>query len=176
MATTDSNGVVFYEDTDPVSPLHTLLNLGQQGTANALQALADRRTSVAVDYTPPGNVDANPQSTSWVTWATLGSLTVPTWANTAVVTLGINGAFLITSAIANVYTRLTIGNAAGDGARLRHPQDVTEMRLTHVHNFEIANLQPGSQSVTLQASRRAGDGAYRLDVHARVSCSIVWQP
>ena len=36
MGTTDANGVYFYEDTDPVSPLHTLLNLGQTSISTAL--------------------------------------------------------------------------------------------------------------------------------------------
>lgn len=38
MATTDANGIVFYETTDPVSPLQTLLNSGQQSISNALSA------------------------------------------------------------------------------------------------------------------------------------------
>lgn len=37
MGTTDSNGIYFYEDTDAVSPLHTLLNLGQTSVANSVQ-------------------------------------------------------------------------------------------------------------------------------------------
>lgn len=40
MGTTDSNGIYFYEDTDAVSPLHTLLNLGQTSVTNALDATA----------------------------------------------------------------------------------------------------------------------------------------
>lgn len=38
MGTTDANGVYFYEDTDAVSPLHTLLNVGQTSVSNALNA------------------------------------------------------------------------------------------------------------------------------------------
>lgn len=38
MGTTDNNGVYFYEDTDAVSPLHTLLNTGQTSVSNALNA------------------------------------------------------------------------------------------------------------------------------------------
>lgn len=38
MGTTDNNGIYFYEDTDAVSPLHTLLNAGQQSVSNALNA------------------------------------------------------------------------------------------------------------------------------------------
>lgn len=38
MTTTDSNGIVRYQTTDPVSPLHTLLNLGMQSVSDALTA------------------------------------------------------------------------------------------------------------------------------------------
>lgn len=36
MTTTDSNGVIRYQTTDPVSPLHTLLNLGMQSVSDAI--------------------------------------------------------------------------------------------------------------------------------------------
>lgn len=39
MATIDSNGILFYEETDAVSPLHTLLNGGQTSVTNAITAL-----------------------------------------------------------------------------------------------------------------------------------------
>lgn len=35
MATLDDNGILFYEETDPISPIHTLLNTGQQSVSNA---------------------------------------------------------------------------------------------------------------------------------------------
>lgn len=40
MTTTDINGIVFLEATDPISPFHTLMNLLQSGTSNALNATA----------------------------------------------------------------------------------------------------------------------------------------
>ena len=36
MGTLDSNGVYIYDTTDAVSPLHTLLNVGQQSVSDAL--------------------------------------------------------------------------------------------------------------------------------------------
>lgn len=36
MATTDSNGIVFLEETDPISPFHTTINTLQQGTSDAI--------------------------------------------------------------------------------------------------------------------------------------------
>lgn len=40
MGTIDSNGIYLYEDTDSVSPLHTLLNIGQTSVSNAFQSSA----------------------------------------------------------------------------------------------------------------------------------------
>lgn len=41
MTTTDANGIVFLEETDAVSPLHTLINGLQQGTSEAISLLQD---------------------------------------------------------------------------------------------------------------------------------------
>jgi hypothetical protein len=40
MGTTDNNGIYFYEETDSVSPLHTLLNVAQQSVSDALDDTA----------------------------------------------------------------------------------------------------------------------------------------
>lgn len=60
MATLDENGILFYEETDPISPFHTFLNTGQQATANALAdnlrifSVADvaERDSLALERVP----------------------------------------------------------------------------------------------------------------------------
>lgn len=39
MTTTDANGIVFYQASDPVSPLHTLLNGGQQSVSDAITTI-----------------------------------------------------------------------------------------------------------------------------------------
>lgn len=41
MSTTDSNGIVFLEESDPISPFHTLMNTLQQGTSDAITDLVD---------------------------------------------------------------------------------------------------------------------------------------
>jgi len=38
MTTTDSNGIVYLQDTDDISPFHTLINVLQAGTSNALNS------------------------------------------------------------------------------------------------------------------------------------------
>ena len=41
MAITDSNGIVFLEETDPISPFHTTINALQQGTSDAFSTIKD---------------------------------------------------------------------------------------------------------------------------------------
>jgi hypothetical protein len=41
MATTDSNGIVFLEETDPISPFHTTINTLQQGTSDAITGIEE---------------------------------------------------------------------------------------------------------------------------------------
>jgi hypothetical protein len=48
MATTDSNGIVFLEETDPISPFHTTMNVLQQGTSDALTGLKDGSDEIIV--------------------------------------------------------------------------------------------------------------------------------
>ena len=48
MTTTDGKGIIFYEETDPVSPLHTLLNTGQQSISDALGKLVIQGTATLV--------------------------------------------------------------------------------------------------------------------------------
>lgn len=50
MTTTDSNGIIRYETSDPVSPLHTLLNLGMSSVSAAVTAVATGTTGTA--FTP----------------------------------------------------------------------------------------------------------------------------
>jgi hypothetical protein len=40
MGTVNGNGIYFYEETDAVSPLHTLLNVAQQSVSDALDSTA----------------------------------------------------------------------------------------------------------------------------------------
>lgn len=47
MGTTNANGIYFYEDTDAVSPLHTLLNTGQTSVSNALTTFRGRTRVIA---------------------------------------------------------------------------------------------------------------------------------
>lgn len=66
MATTDTNGILFYETTDPVSPLNTLLNSGQQSVSDAVGALKTADTNMDT------RVDSLETDTGWVNLSTSG--------------------------------------------------------------------------------------------------------
>lgn len=51
MTTTDSNGIIRYQTTDPVSPLHTLLNLGMQSVSDAVTTINNKTTINVVSNT-----------------------------------------------------------------------------------------------------------------------------
>lgn len=53
MTTTNANGIVFLEETDPISPFHTLMNVLQQGTSDALdEKAAAVLTPLTADWLP----------------------------------------------------------------------------------------------------------------------------
>lgn len=52
MATTDSNGIIFLEDTDNIAPFHTLINMLQTGTSGAFTNLANVAGAVRTTFTP----------------------------------------------------------------------------------------------------------------------------
>jgi len=49
MATTDSNGIVFLEETDPISPFHTTINTLQQATSDVVEAINTDITDLTAD-------------------------------------------------------------------------------------------------------------------------------
>lgn len=77
MTTTDSNGIVRYQTTDPVSPLQTLLNLGMQSVSDAITALKSGTAGTA--YVPaitgPGTINYGTGATRTGAYIQTGKLT-----------------------------------------------------------------------------------------------------
>lgn len=76
MTTTDSNGIIRYQTTDPVSPLQTLLNLGMQSVSDAITGLrspAGAITMFAGSTLPSGWLDCTGAAVSRSTYAALFS-------------------------------------------------------------------------------------------------------
>lgn len=104
MTTTDSRGIVFLQETDPIAPFHTLINGLQTGTSTALGGVEDRlddttnqfyegtrSTSLSVPAASTGDGTA-------VTWLTQNS-SVLTMAG-SVLTIQQAGRYLISLAVA----------------------------------------------------------------------------
>lgn len=56
MTTVDSNGIIRYQTTDPVSPLQTLLNLGMQSVSDAITPLNARSFKTVTSTTRPAHL------------------------------------------------------------------------------------------------------------------------
>jgi hypothetical protein len=64
MGNIDNNGVYIYEDTDAVSPLHTLLNMGQQSVSDILgNRPGNRKNDTRVWRASRGGTDTAPANT-----------------------------------------------------------------------------------------------------------------
>lgn len=89
MTTTDGNGIVFYEETDPVSPLHTLLNTGQQSVSNAIEQI---------------NQDIENIIPTWQTFT-------PSWVNVTIGNGSTNGRYINIFGLYVVNAILNIGSS-----------------------------------------------------------------
>ena len=56
MTTTDSNGIVFLEATDNISPFHTTINLLQQGTSDAFDGVGAANYVICTSTTRPAHL------------------------------------------------------------------------------------------------------------------------
>lgn len=76
MTTTDANGIIRYQTTDPVSPLHTLLNLGMQSVSDAVTGIRSPAGSVTMfagGTVPSGWLDCTGAAVSRTTYSALFS-------------------------------------------------------------------------------------------------------
>jgi len=172
MTTTNSSGIVFLEETDPISPFHTLINLLQTGTSNALNNLGTTATSTVAPITliPSGSSDATTG-----TWVTFGNVNKPSWSSRAVITLALNGIYLVSALGTNVSLRVRLGSAAGVYSRITDPGAIGQ-RFTYAASFELTGLTgSGAQSLYLETNRAAGTGAYRADTSCTLSAVVTWQ-
>jgi hypothetical protein len=102
MGTIDDNGIYFYEATDAVSPLHTLLNVGQASVSSAIGNVSDTVTMLEDDVvilTAPTYLEANRTTDLSVANASSGHGTLVTWSS-----VNING-------ITNVAGTITVPDA-----------------------------------------------------------------
>lgn len=183
MATTDSNGIVFLEETDPISPFHTTINTLQQGTSDALSGIKDgsndilvihqvadtsERAALAVAYGPTAskplyvnraNAGAGKEmeyTTDGSTWRTVAA--TPNW-----------------KAYTPSWTNLTVGNGTVT-ARWMVMAGMVEVELKFVLGSTSAVGSPPYFSLPAEALPAAQYGTLDLIGHAFYAHgSSVWQ-
>lgn len=161
MTTTNSNGIVFLEETDPVVPFHTLINTLQTGTSAALTTVksdvSNRLQAASVNLSGENN---NPIPVS----------TAP----------GETAALVTLSFSLSVATRLLVfaqihvepgGNAAGEVrvkdngstiiARTWHSRSTSHQQWPSVTRFW--DFAAGSHTVTLTGSLSVGSSGTSYD-------------
>lgn len=131
--------------------------------------------STFINFIPAANTDTPSSGTTPTTWITLGNVTVPSWASSAVVTMSINGFFEVAAGTDNVNVKIGIGTALGvTGPRLAGP--VSAGRGSYTWTDGIASVPTGSQSVIVQATRVSGTSVYRVDGACIISAQIAFLP
>lgn len=147
MTTTDANGIIFLEETDAISPFHTLINALQQGTSDAISA-GVRIVKVANTTERAAAVSANTPSTSspvfvWRTDAGEGRQLEYTVNGTTWYTVhGVSSAS-INLTVASDYRTLAGGYHSG---RLRFDGDVVRM--------DQGRIQRSTSAVTMTAGTK----------------------
>lgn len=182
MATTDANGIVFYEETDAVSPLHTLLNLGQQSISDVVGShfisATSAPTAVAFKfwYNPTTQYLYVSDGSAWYyvaggtrSWLTNGvdNAGISSGTTTTIMTNTITGApagtYLVLASI-NAYSASVIAgtaaiNVAGtDVYTPRHDMSTTGIVQTHAHTFTHAG---GNLTVAVKYTPSGGTGLIR---------------
>ena len=126
-------------------------------------------STIFATATPGGNSDS---TGSYADWGASVSITVPTWANRAIVTATIEGYFIVTSATTGT-TRVVIGSDTGAtsgtlGANAASPND------SRAWTWSDQITLTGTGSVTLknQIVETGGSGAIRVTTASKFAWVI----
>lgn len=152
-----------------------VLAVGDLFTAATEDLIANILNSIGTTmlFTPAGTTDTPTSGTA--TWVTLGSLTVPTWATRAQVTVSCNRVFDI-GTTANVAVTLKIGTAAGGvTGRLSSLTSSGSQAFNQTWSDLVSGLTAGAQSVTLSATFTSGS-VVRADANSRFTIAVIFLP
>jgi hypothetical protein len=142
--------------------------LGYTGAAWRVIASLSAGSVVNVNYTVAA--ETNTASTSMADYLTLGSITVPSWAIRANVTMAISGMY----AVANTWFgqfRVKVGTATGNTTG---QIGVTTTRTSATLPSLVTLSGSGSQNVILEAQRVAGGETLRSDGGTRVLATVTF--
>jgi len=134
------------------------------------QRIVDSGRSIEmIAYTPSGNVDAS--TGGYTNWATLGTMTVPTWATKIRVSFAVTGVYTITAA-SSYRLRIRAGTTGPVSAEVFLSWIQTSNRRNVSATVDISAPPTGSQSLIVQAERAAGTGQMRADTTSRFTAAI----
>lgn len=132
----------------------------------------DNSSIIYATTTPGGNSDT---TAAWADWGASTTVTVPTWANRALVTASIGGYFAVTAAT-RAQSRVVIGSDNGTGSGQFGSADTSGAEAMN-HTWQDYITLTGTGSVTLknQVIELGGSGALRVNTASRFSWVIVFQ-
>lgn len=131
----------------------------------------DTGSIIFASATPGGNSDT---TTSWADWGASTTITVPSWANRALVITSVQGWFIVTSA-STINARTVIGSDTGttsgqfgDGTAA----SANRMNLTW-HDY-ITLTGTGSKTIKVQGQRASGTGEARVDAASQFNWTVIF--
>lgn len=129
-------------------------------------------SSVVVNFNPLANTDLT--SSTLTTWLTLGTITVPSWATSALVDIDFVDIFG-NSNTSTSHLQVFIGT---DGGALSINYDLTLTTARYAFGWKdtVTLSSTGSQSLTVQGLRNSGTGNLRAGTYSTVSTRIDFLP
>lgn len=121
-----------------------------------------------IAYSPVTNTDLT--SSSYIDFLTLGSLTVPSWATKAYVSMSINNIFANS---ASSYSTLQIRIGTYDGSQEHELNlDTGSIREYITLQDEVALSGTGSLSLILRGKRNSGTGNMRIGTYTKLTATV----
>ena len=125
-----------------------------------------------VAYVPGANIDATNLGVQTL-WLTLGNLTVPAWAASAIISVCINGVLLATASGACPYDlQARIGTDVGRTIRHDSTSAITTREVSW--NDKITLTSTGAKSLTIYAARISGADLLRVGVISDVTVNATY--
>lgn len=150
------------------------VSVGQKIRASWGNSAAARfnEADALVQLVPVANTDASTGAEA--DWLTLGNVTVPSWAVSAIVSVYIDGIIPLTAAGSSYQLRTRLGASmlATNSHYFRDAVPVGTRGEKVSYADRITTTVTGSQAVTVRAARAGGTGQWRLDTLGRATAVI----
>lgn len=109
-------------------------------------------------------------------WFTIGSVTVPSWATKAVLSVLINGCFEITAAGNSYLTQMKVGSAVGTAVYQPFGQGSVSQRFNLTSMDLVTGLTAATVNVIIRSQQHSGSGGWRVDTNSRAAFTATFLP